>query len=374
MMNISSLRKEELVINQLRSLYEQYGYAQFKMSKFEEYDLYVRNKDFLISDSIITFTDTNGKLLALKPDVTLSIIKNYRAGEGVLDKVYYNENVYRISNGTHSFKEILQLGVECMGPVDEYSVYEVLSLAAKSLSVFSDDVVLDLSDFGLLTQLLDVFGIKDTLRKKVLLAIAEKNVHDLDRICTDAHILSDNIDALKQLVQIYGAPADVFPKVRGILGGKVDEKSLDSFEALCKNLCDSGFEDMIRIDFSIVNGVDYYNGIVFKGFVKGIPSAVLSGGRYDSLMKKMNRNAGAIGFAVYLDLMEDLLIEKREYDVDSVVVYGENVRFSEVDLVLRKLISEGKNVVAQRNVPARLKYKELWKLTESGVELLERNA
>ncbi len=373
-MNTMNLRKEELVINRLRSLYEQYGYAQFKMSKFEEYDLYVRNKDFLISDSIITFTDTNGKLLALKPDVTLSIIKNFRAAEGVLDKVYYNENVYRVSSGTHSFKEIMQLGVECMGQVDDYSVFEVLSLAAKSLSVFSEDVVLDLSDFGLLTQLLACFGVTESLKKDVLEAIGERNVHDLDRICTEAGMLPQHIQILNQLVQVYGSPSEVLPKIRGLLDGKVDRDAFDSFEALCQNLCSSGFENMIRIDFSIVNGVDYYNGIVFKGFVKGIPSAVLSGGRYDGLMKKMDRNAGAIGFAVYLDLMDDLLIEKKEYDVDSVVVYSSSVRFSEVDLVLKKLITEGKTVMAQRAVPEKIKYKELWKLTESGVELLERNA
>lgn len=54
------LRSEEKAIFKLRSLYESYGYCQFKMSKFEEYDLYTRNKDFLVSDSIITFTDTSG--------------------------------------------------------------------------------------------------------------------------------------------------------------------------------------------------------------------------------------------------------------------------------------------------------------------------
>ena len=70
------LKNDEKAVFALRSLYEKYGYSQFKMSKFEEYDLYVRNKDFLVSDNIITFTDTNGKLMALKPDVTLSIIKN----------------------------------------------------------------------------------------------------------------------------------------------------------------------------------------------------------------------------------------------------------------------------------------------------------
>ena len=104
MYNEKILKNEEKAIFSLRSIYKQYGYLPFKMSKFEEYDLYVRNKDFLIGDNFITFNDTNGKLLALKPDVTLSIIKNTGDEEGCKQKVYYNENVYRVSNGTHQFK------------------------------------------------------------------------------------------------------------------------------------------------------------------------------------------------------------------------------------------------------------------------------
>ena len=98
------------------------------MSKFEEYDLYVRNKSFLISDNIITFTDTDGKLMALKPDVTLSIVKNSQGGEG-LSKVYYDENVYRISGATSRFKEIMQTGIEAIGDIDGYSRFEVGFLA-----------------------------------------------------------------------------------------------------------------------------------------------------------------------------------------------------------------------------------------------------
>ena len=75
-MQDQSLNFNEKVIFALRKLYDRYGYARYKMGKFEEYDLYARNKDFLISDSVITFTDINGKLMALKPDVTLSIVKN----------------------------------------------------------------------------------------------------------------------------------------------------------------------------------------------------------------------------------------------------------------------------------------------------------
>ena len=86
--DLSVLKNDEKAIFGLRSIYRRYGYSQYKMSKFEEYDLYVRNKDFLVSDNIITFTDTTGKLLALKPDVTLSIIKNGKDVPGVIEKVY----------------------------------------------------------------------------------------------------------------------------------------------------------------------------------------------------------------------------------------------------------------------------------------------
>ena len=95
------LKDDEITTFKLRSLYSDNGYRQFKMSKFEEYDLYMKNKDFLISDGIITFNDTNGKLLALKPDVTLSIVKNSKDIPGYVQKLYYNENVYRVSGNSH---------------------------------------------------------------------------------------------------------------------------------------------------------------------------------------------------------------------------------------------------------------------------------
>ena len=126
------LKPEERAVFALRELYRGYGYLPFKMSKFEEYDLYVRNKDFLVSDRVITFTDMGGKLLALKPDVTLSIIKNGEDRPGEKQKVCYNENVYRVSGSTHHFKEILQTGLECIGDLDSYDICEVVTLAAAS--------------------------------------------------------------------------------------------------------------------------------------------------------------------------------------------------------------------------------------------------
>ena len=81
------LRAEERAVYKMRELYGSYGYLQYKVSKFEEYDLYAKNKSFLVSDKLLTFTDTNGKLMALKPDVTLSIIKNTTFERGCKSKV-----------------------------------------------------------------------------------------------------------------------------------------------------------------------------------------------------------------------------------------------------------------------------------------------
>ena len=80
------LKKEEQVSFSLRALFEQYGYRKFKMSKFEEYDFYAENRSFLHSEAILTFTGLDGKLLALKPDVTLSIVKNTKGSRDTAER------------------------------------------------------------------------------------------------------------------------------------------------------------------------------------------------------------------------------------------------------------------------------------------------
>jgi ATP phosphoribosyltransferase regulatory subunit len=159
------LRSDELAIYDLRELYRKFGYSQYKVSRFEEYDLYARNKSFLVSENILTFTDTNGKLMALKPDVTLSIIKNISADDKEMYKLYYNENVYRTSAESHGFKEIVQTGLECIGSLDVLDTFEVVYLAAKSLDVVSSDFVLDISHIGVFSAVLDAASDNKAFKK-----------------------------------------------------------------------------------------------------------------------------------------------------------------------------------------------------------------
>ncbi len=350
------LNSDEKAAFGLRELYRTYGYRPYKMSKFEEYDLYVRNKDFLVSDNVITFTDTNGRLMALKPDVTLSIIKNGKDRAGYVEKVYYNENVYRISKGTRSYKEIMQVGLECLGDIDDYRILEVLSLAAKSLKRISEESVLDLSHLGIVSAVLDNANLSDEAKSELLSLLGEKNLHGAMEVCRRENVSETSQKAISTLITTYGEPEQVLPRLRN-LGA---DKCLTQLENLVTALRSNGI-DTLRIDFSVINDMRYYNGIVFKGFVKGIPSGILSGGQYDKLMKKMGRKAKAIGFAVYLDLLENLR-GTEEYDVDTVLLYDETDSPAAVAAAVEKL-AKTQSVTALKQAPD-LKYKTLISLKE----------
>lgn len=367
--NLELKREEEASIS-LRSLYRKFGYCQYKMSKFEEYDLYAGNKNFLVSDSIITFTDTNGKLLALKPDVTLSIIKNTKDEDG-LSKVYYNENVYRVSNSAHSYKEIMQVGLECIGDIDLYNISEVISLAAQSLLLVSPESVLDLSNMGVVASVLGEFNLSAKLEKEVLYLIGEKNVHEASRLLANEGIDEDKIENLKKLITLHGSPKEVLPKLKNIAP---ESSAFSALNALCEILDGSEASKIINIDFSVIGDMSYYNGFVFKGFVKGVPSSVLSGGQYDNLMSKMNKKSGAIGFAVYLDLLENLSNSASEFDCDILVIYDDKSDLKALSAFVREKAAEGKIIRAEKEMPLKIKAKEICKITGGEVVRLENMA
>lgn len=358
------LKSDERAVYALRALYKRYGYMPFKMSKFEEYDLYVRNKDFLISDRIITFNDTNGKLLALKPDVTLSIIKNGEDEAGCKQKVYYNENVYRVSGSTHQYKEIMQTGLECIGDIDMYDIFEVVSLAAASLALVSEDFVLDVSHLGVLSALLDESSEDENFRREAAHHIAEKNPHDLMRVCADYGVDADQAATLGEFIGIYGDMASVITRLEPLCVSPAAAKALDELRALYALLAGTPYADRIHFDFSIVNDMNYYNGIVFKGFLSGICEGVLAGGQYDKLMRKMGRRSGAVGFALYLDLLESLQDTSSEFDVDVLLLYDENTPMTALVERMNALTADGKLVTAQRAVPSALRYRGIVDMRE----------
>lgn len=370
MFSQSVLRNDEKAIYSLRELYKTYGYMQYKVNKFEEYDLYAHNKSFLVSDKVLTFTDTNGKLMALKPDVTLSIVKNVAPEINTVSKFYYNENVYRPTTESNGFKEIMQTGLECIGRVTAYDECEVIMLAARSLETISEDYILDLSHMGLVEGLFESARLEAGLRKAIWGMMESKNVSGIQRLCAEANIDQTLADTVSLLTRTYLPLDKALAVIAPIISGEQMQAAYDELKQINDVMALYGMTEKLYLDFSVVNDQNYYDGIIFKGFLNGIPDSVLSGGRYDKLLAKMGKRASAIGFAVYLDRLERFGPESRAYDVDVMLLYDESADQKTIVSAVKSLTDSGNTVLALREIDPSIRCRAIAKLEDGEAKLL----
>ena len=150
-------------------------------------------------------------------------------------------------------------------------------------------------------------------------------------------------------------------------------EAYEQLSGVCALLDVFGDTSKVYLDFSTVNDMNYYNGITFRGFVKGIPDGVLSGGRYDTLLHKMGKKSGAIGFAVYLDMLERLSVGSSEYDVDTVLLYSKDTDAKTLARAISEVRSDAETLRVERGECTALRCKKLLKVCEEGVITLEAN-
>ncbi len=354
------LTKDEKVYLSLLNLYESMGFDKFKLHKFEDYSLYLKNKSFLTGEYVLTFTDNNGKLLALKPDITLSIVKNTKATACQSEKVYYHENVYRFDKHSHEYKEISQIGLEVLGNIDEAVEFETVVMALKSLEAIDEDFVLDVSHTAFFEDVLLALPDGEKFKSQIAECIRAKNPHDFLRTLEEAgasnkfaadaaEILSFGGDFVKTLSA--AAKLDRMPNF---------SKAAEGLQKLYLRLCECGFSDKLRLDFSLLNDTDYYNGIIFQGYVKKVPHSVLSGGRYDRLVKKLGKNGvGGMGFAIYLSDMSAFYSDEKAAKKQRVIIYGEGDDINAVENAADELRQKGFRVRVEKNPPSGFKQNEI---------------
>lgn len=294
----------------LRALYEQAGYRKYRCSRFEEYALYQEYQRFLPDAQVVTFTDLDGKLRAIKPDVTLSIAKTAQPAPGECKRFYYNEEVCRPSRESHTFQTIHQMGLECMGAVDATAQAEVVQLALQSLAVLNVPTVLEVSHMGFVTGLLDALQVPEAARGRLLELLNQKNAHELHAAALADGLSEPDADALCGLLALHGPLGATLTAARGACRSQAQRDALEELQALQNRLGEAGRGT--QLDLSMADEMEYYNGLVFTGYVAGVPRAVLKGGRYDYLMQRFTAGANAIGFAIYLDELERLTAQNGE--------------------------------------------------------------
>nr|WP_248628578.1 ATP phosphoribosyltransferase regulatory subunit [Enterococcus cecorum] len=169
------LSMEEQKSIQLKALFSRYHFQNYRLSAFESYDLYAKSREFATPQSVITFVGAKGQVMALKPDITLSIIKN--TGNTGKKKAFYDEDVYRDDFHNEEYLRIHQLGIEHIGRLTHYDEREILELALESLNILGINR-LHLSHQALVDEVLSWFT--DDNRISVILALNQKSVHELE--------------------------------------------------------------------------------------------------------------------------------------------------------------------------------------------------
>ena len=359
-----NLTWEDNIKLKLRALYEQYGFRQYHMGKFEPYDMYHEHKDFLKSETVITFTDTAGRLMALKPDVTMSIVKGTQPDDDSR-KLYYVENVFRIAPGSREYGEISQIGIESIGGGDIYAEAETVLLAIKTLEAIHPAYLLDISHMGFVGAVFAACGFDETNWEAALEALTQKNLGELLSLA-EAPGVSEEARAL---LRMTASVSDTVPQaLAGFRALPLDAEmtaALDEIERVYTVLETAGCAGHLRLDFTVVNNMDYYNGIVFRGYIENLPRAVLAGGRYDNLMRRFRKPQSALGFALYLGELPRAFTQPERYDTDCLVIYGD----ASPETVMRAvafLLEDGKGVRAEKTLPKNVRARRIYRLEPDG--------
>lgn len=335
----ANLINENSIVSNLINIYERFGFKKIKLSKFEDYNLYNNNKDFLQTEHILTFMNLNGNLKSLRPDVTLSIVKKVlKDNEKETQKIYYIEDIYKIVS--NEYEEIPQVGVEIIGKLNNYSNLEIISMAIESLKSINKNYILEISNIDFISAIFDEINLEENLKIEILNNIYLKNKHDLEKL------LNKNVDNkykkyILSFIELSGNYKDILKKLKSLIINKRMQKSYEELKSLSFVFELYNNFDKILLDFSIESQLGYYNGIIFKGYIKESNDIILSGGRYDKLLNKFNSNKNAIGFAIYMDKLYEK--NKTSNFIDILILYksgDENILLNEV----RKFMNKNKKV------------------------------
>ena len=198
-----------------------------------------------------------------------------------------------------------------------------------------------MSHLGILSSALDAATDDGEVRRRLLECVGNKNLHGAKELLSGVE--SSKSALLFTLMNTYGAAVDVMKKLSSLGLEGEGKDALSELETVLSYFDKEALSDKIRIDFSVTADENYYNGIVFKGFAESVPDSVLSGGQYDKLMRKMGKRSRAVGFAVYLDMLERLYTVSDGYDFDVMLVYGD-ASPAEVAAKTDAIVTSGKSV------------------------------
>ena len=318
---IKNMSKKDLVLLNIRKMYDSYGYKKISLPSFEEYDLYNENKDF-IDRNVLTVMSPNGKLLALRPDITLSVAKKISKEQSLkYSKIYYQENTYNLTKYV-GYEEDEQLGIELIGKESTFLDFEIINLAVKSLDIINKKSMIVLSHAGFISSIFENFDLEYETKEQILDCINRKNSHDIQKILKKNEHISENVKKLiYKIPELSGNLENIEKELLKYEINDNTKKILSELKQLNSLLMKFYKKSKIIFDFSVVKNLNYYNGIILQGYIEDFPNVILTGGRYDKLFEKFGVDTGAVGFAILTDGLKGYYKDTDKKDFEVLIAY-----------------------------------------------------
>ncbi|MCM1381903.1 MAG: ATP phosphoribosyltransferase regulatory subunit, partial [Muribaculaceae bacterium] len=333
----------------LSALFKSKGYCEIVTPGLEFFDVFNLNSRYFPQESMYKLTDNKGRLLVVRPDSTMPIARvaatRLRDSELPL-RLFYRQNVYRnkpVMRGRSD--EIHQMGIELIGSNSKRADLEVITGAIDVLASFeNEDFRFEIGDIGFFRELVNMLGVDGGAKEEIRSLIEAKNYPALNDFLDS---VGDNnvTKALKQLPRLFGG-AEVLDKAERLVDDEKARNVISDLRNIYNCLAELGYNGKITVDLGIVNKLDYYTGVVIKGYLRGYGDAVLSGGRYNKLLAEFGYDVPATGFAVNVDAVAKVMKQSHTYSapVPDVIVYGEDGSEMEAMKRAQKLRGEGLTV------------------------------
>ncbi len=301
--------RHQQAVAKLHNLFISWGYLPVETPLFDFFDIYQdmisgREKD------IYRLIDREGDLLMLRSDITLFLAKQIGLLSGSTDlplRVYYSGAILRHQNQEDISKnEFFQTGVELIGKQGKYADMEVLTLLITTFKALELSPRIHLGSRDILEKLFSDFS-KEAFSRVINLS-GNRNFGELEHFI-DGRVSVEKKSFILDVIAFIGTAPDfkILLEKSTYKPDMQEREALDHLLSLWDMLAELGMEDHFRIDMSETGSQHYYTGIVFQGYLEGVDSAVVSGGRYDSLLKEFGLDSPSIGFSILLRKVEKLM-------------------------------------------------------------------
>lgn len=309
----------------IENILSSWGYDEIITPSIEFYDTINSGFEALREEELYKFFDNKGKIMALRPDMTVPIARvvasKFKDVKDTL-RFRYCANVFRVHQSLGGKKnEYTDCGVELIGERAENSDLEILVTALDVLKLFEKyKYKLEIGNISFFNSAVEELDLDYDEKYKLSQLIDKKSLQELEEYLDSLNIEEKYKNLFIKLPWLFGGKEVLEEGRKYCLNDKMNE-SIDYLENLSKELDQLGYSELVYFDLGMVPTVNYYTGIIFRGYIEGVGTTVLSGGRYDKLLSTFGEDRPAVGFSINLDSVLNILKDEKVNKSDIYKIY-----------------------------------------------------